>query len=254
MEEWLKKIETDHHIDVLFACEAGSRAWGYHSPESDRDIRYIYKYKELRDYLSIDDPPEVIDHSFPFDSQGWDVKKAFRLMRKSNPSLLEWSYSPIVYRNRDGFGNKLREIIKYGYSPYSLGKHYLNLAKRNLKDAEGNSNLAGRQKQVLYSLRSLMIIKGLSENQEISAQLFPGCMKHSSDGTSPELAAYLKLVNARKNSSLLFPGEVEEVIELIHCLLNCLEETVEDFGTGKQMTELLNKWFWESLESQGKDT
>jgi predicted nucleotidyltransferase len=248
VEEWLKKIEADHHIEVLFACEAGSRAWGYDSPDSDQDIRYIYKYMDLRTYVSMDDPPDVIDHSFPFDSQGWDLKKAFRLLRKSNPSLLEWSYSPIVYRDRDGFAKKLREIIKYGYSPYSLGKHYLSLAKRNVKEAETNLNLVVQQKQLLYSLRSLIMIKGLSENREIPAQISPGLINLPSECISPELAAFLKLVNAKKNGRLLLPGEVEEVVELIHCLLNHSAEAVEGFDTGKDMTGMLNEWIWESLK------
>lgn len=80
MKAWLEQIEKEYGIDILFACEAGSRSWGYASVHSDQDIRYIYRHQDTRKYFSLDSPLEVITMDSPYDAQGWDIKKAFHLL------------------------------------------------------------------------------------------------------------------------------------------------------------------------------
>lgn len=72
----LKTIETEEHVRILYACESGSRAWGFPSADSDFDVRFIYIHP--RDwYLSIEQQREVIER--PVDGQldinGWDWLK-----------------------------------------------------------------------------------------------------------------------------------------------------------------------------------
>ena len=38
----LKEIEEKEHVTILHAVESGSRAWGFASPDSDYDVRFIY--------------------------------------------------------------------------------------------------------------------------------------------------------------------------------------------------------------------
>ena len=76
----LDRIEADFEVKIIFACESGSRAWGFPSIDSDYDIRFIYVHK--RDwYLSInveelDDVIELpINNNLDF--SGWNIRKVF---------------------------------------------------------------------------------------------------------------------------------------------------------------------------------
>ncbi len=98
--ENLRAIETRHDVTVLFACESGSRGWGFASPDSDYDVCFIY-VNRLPWYLTVMPRRDVIEVpiSGDLDVNGWDLRKALGLMRESNPTLLEWLRSPIVYRD-----------------------------------------------------------------------------------------------------------------------------------------------------------
>lgn len=41
----LKEIEEKENIKILHCVESGSRAWGFASPDSDYDVRFIYVMK-----------------------------------------------------------------------------------------------------------------------------------------------------------------------------------------------------------------
>ncbi|MBL7712009.1 MAG: nucleotidyltransferase domain-containing protein, partial [Chitinophagaceae bacterium] len=94
----LLRLEAQYGIKILYAVESGSRAWGFASTDSDWDVRYIYIHK-LEWYLRIDSEKDSQEEILPndIDLAGWELKKALRLFRKSNPPLLEWLSSPIVY-------------------------------------------------------------------------------------------------------------------------------------------------------------
>ena len=100
--EKLKEIETAEQVRVLYAAESGSRAWGFASPDSDYDVRFIYA-REPEAYLSILPKRDVIEWQLDetLDISGWDIQKMFRLLLKSNPTLFEWASSPVVYQTTD---------------------------------------------------------------------------------------------------------------------------------------------------------
>src|SRR6478609_457570 len=94
----LARLEAEQNVRVLYACESGSRAWGFASRDSDYDVRFLYVHR--RDwYLSVEDRRDVIEKPIAedLDVSGWELRKALRLLRKSNPPLHEWLKSPIVY-------------------------------------------------------------------------------------------------------------------------------------------------------------
>src|ERR1700677_3992429 len=107
--EELRRIEQAY-VRVLYACESGSRAWGFASQDSDYDVRFIYVHS--RDwYLSIEDRRDVIEEpiSDSLDISGWELRKTLRLLRKSNPPLLEWLKSPGVYAGDEPFVSDFKQ-------------------------------------------------------------------------------------------------------------------------------------------------
>jgi len=109
----LIKIEEKKNIRILYAVESGSRAWGFASTDSDWDVRFLYIHDQDW-YLSIDDKEDNYEKILPnnIDLSGWELRKTLKLFRKSNPPLLEWLRSPIIYLEKYSTANQLRELSK----------------------------------------------------------------------------------------------------------------------------------------------
>lgn len=151
----LAQIEQEEQVRIIYACESGSRAWGFPSQDSDYDVRFIY-VRPLEWYLSIEDQRDVIERpiSDQLDINGWDIRKALKLFRKSNPPLLEWLQSPIQYDEQYSVAEQIRSLSPLTFSPKSCLYHYLNMAKGNFRDY-----LQGEQvkiKKYFYVLRPLL--------------------------------------------------------------------------------------------------
>lgn len=137
----LSRIEERTDIRILLAVESGSRAWGFASTDSDWDVRYIYVHR-LDWYLRIDQYKDSQGEILPddIDLAGWELRKALGLFRKSNPPMLEWLRSPIVYLEQFSTAAELRGISEKYFNPRSCMYHYLSMAKGNfnefLKDRE----------------------------------------------------------------------------------------------------------------------
>jgi predicted nucleotidyltransferase len=148
-------IEKKEQVRILYACESGSRAWGFASRDSDYDVRFIYVHKPDW-YLSIFDRREVIEQPISelLDVNGWDLRKALNLFRKSNPPLLEWLQSPIRYYEKYSAAEQIRQLTSSSFSPKSCMHHYLNMAKGNFREY-----LQGDQvkiKKYFYVLRPIL--------------------------------------------------------------------------------------------------
>ena len=162
----LDAIEREEGVRVLFACESGSRAWGFASPDSDYDVRFVYAHP--RDwYLSIGDQRDVIERPIVdlYDVSGSDLRKALRLFRKSNPPLLEWLGSPIVYRERTAAAASLRRIATRSFSPRACAFHYLHMAKGNYREYLRADEVP--LKKYLYVLRPLLAVRWIERNPGI---------------------------------------------------------------------------------------
>lgn len=151
----LDRIEREHHVRILLACESGSRAWGFPSADSDYDVRFIYVHP--RDwYLSVAQDRDVIELPIEdeLDISGWDLRKALGLLRKSNPSLLEWLSSPIVYRILLPGIEPLRSLAEAAFSPATAAHHYLSMARSTIRQWSGRDAVS--IKKYLYALRPVL--------------------------------------------------------------------------------------------------
>jgi predicted nucleotidyltransferase len=162
----LKQVEREHHVRVLYAVESGSRAWGFASEDSDYDVRFVYAHPEAW-YLSIDafEARDVIEYPIvdEIDLAGWDLRKALRLLRKSNPGIVEWLQSPIVYMDEGSFADRARVLLPECYSPLSGLHHYRSMAQTNARgifEAE-----AIKVKKIFYVLRPILAARWLEKFQ-----------------------------------------------------------------------------------------
>jgi len=151
----LAAIEQQESVRMLYAIESGSRAWGFPSSDSDYDVRFIYAHPADW-YLSIQERRDVIERPLEnlIDESGWDIRKALLLLRKSNPPLLEWLQSPIVYRSDARFVDGVKTLMTAYYSPRQCMCHYLHMAKGNIREY-----LKGERvwtKKYFYVLRPLL--------------------------------------------------------------------------------------------------
>lgn len=160
IENRLATIANEHQVSIIYACESGSRAWGFPSPDSDYDVRFIYSHP-LEWYLAIEEGEDVIDLPIEdspaglLDLGGWDLRKTLRLLRKSNPVIWEWLQSPICYQDEQtGCFWDLRGMFDPFYSPISACHHYLSIC-RNTMERELNGGQV-KIKKYFYMLRPLL--------------------------------------------------------------------------------------------------
>ena len=154
IRENLDSIEQKHHVRILLAVESGSRAWGFASPDSDYDVRFIYM-QEPKEYLRIDAWKDTIEWQLDevLDINGWDLKKALLAFAKGNPNIMEWANSPIIYREAPEW-KQIRHTAMQYFSEKSALCHYYGTANNTLQ-----SYLTGNMicyKKYFYALRPLL--------------------------------------------------------------------------------------------------
>lgn len=149
------RLENQYEIKILLAVESGSRAWEFASEDSDWDVRYIYIHR-LDWYLKIDELKDSQEEILPndLDLSGWELKKALRLFRKSNPPLLEWLRSPIVYAEQFSTAEKMRALDERYFNPKSCMHHYLSMAKNNFREFLQKDSV--KSKKYFYVLRPVL--------------------------------------------------------------------------------------------------
>lgn len=154
IQDKLKNIEAEHGIKILFACESGSRAWGFPSPDSDYDIRFIY-LQPIERYLSVYEKEKQIGLPIinDLDIYGWDLKKVLRLIAKSNTTPFEWLQSPIVYYEDSTFKDSLWELCQNYFNSRSNIHHYLGITRGAMNTIEKDRI---KIKKLFYILRPLL--------------------------------------------------------------------------------------------------
>lgn len=164
VQEELDRVERERNVRVLYACESGSRAWGFASPDSDYDVRFVYVEKPDW-FVQVDEPRDVIERPLDdeLDVSGWELRKTLGLLRKSNPTLLEWLDSPLVYRQEAPDAARLRELAELFYSPPAARNHYLSMARKNFRGYLQGEQV--RLKKYFYVLRPLLAVRWIDQGR-----------------------------------------------------------------------------------------
>ncbi|MDT3401388.1 nucleotidyltransferase domain-containing protein [Mucilaginibacter terrae] len=167
----LVELEQAENIKILYACESGSRAWGFASPDSDFDVRFIYT-RHTNHYLSIADTTDVVGLPVNevLDISGWDIKKTLKLFLKSNAPLYEWLQSPIVYQQNDAFAAELKGLMPSYFLARSAANHYLSMAYNTLRDDLQNEQV--KLKRYFYALRPALACLWVVDNQTVPPMEF----------------------------------------------------------------------------------
>ena len=165
-------LELKYDMQIVFAAEAGSRAWGFPSKDSDYDVRFVYVHKREW-YLDIDRGRDVIEKpnlkllsawDDNFDVCGWELQKALRLFRKNNPPFIEWLHSPYQYHD-GGVGKYLKHLIPNYFQTGTSVHHYLSMAKRNWKEY-----LVGERvwtKKYFYVIRPILACSWIEKYKQV---------------------------------------------------------------------------------------
>ena len=175
IKEQLRRIEDAENIKILLAVESGSRAWGFASPDSDYDVRFVY-IRSLEDYLRLDVIRDVIELPIDdvLDINGWDLQKTLRLLHKSNPTLFEWFSSPIVYKKTE-FSDKFRDLMMHFFSSKKTLYHYVSMAEGNYREYLKGDLV--KAKKYFYVLRPVLACQWILDRGTPPPMLFSELLK-----------------------------------------------------------------------------
>lgn len=230
----LKKIEESENVTILHCVESGSRAWGFASPDSDYDVRFIYvRPKEY--YLRLDKTRDVIEWRLDdtLDINGWDIQKALILLHKSNPTLFEWNSSPIVYKTTEVWQQISATIDRYFVAKSGL-YHYLNTAKSNYREYLKGETV--RLKKYFYVLRPLLACKWILDKKSPPPMEFQVLLEaYLEDEIRPDVE---KLLDMKINTPEITVGKRFDRVNAY------LDRTISEFETilAKLTDDAVSSW------------
>ena len=246
----LHRIAQEKGIRILFACETGSRGWGFASPDSDFDIRFIYVHPQDL-YLSINNPQDTINTIFEdggeiLDFNAWDLRKTLHHLRKSNATPFEWLQSPMLYYQEGNFREVLWAMAPQFFNPQAAVNHYLGICHNSIKTGISDGHI--KIKKYFYILRPLLAAMWARDKQSVPPMEFQHLLIQVEDNM-PFMAAIRQLLAEKE---LAKEGEVTPLVpviqdfielEMVRCRLEQL-----DFDKPSTNGGLLDDFFRKMLK------
>ncbi|WP_324026126.1 nucleotidyltransferase domain-containing protein [Maribacter sp. BPC-D8] len=238
----LNNLAKDKKVDILFACESGSRAWGFASPDSDYDVRFVYTHP-LDWYLSVSEKKDTIDiMDGDFDTVGWELRKKLRLLKKSNVPALEHLFSPITYIEESESIKELRTIAEDCFSSIACMYHYLSMSK---KYEEKLTDEKVKLKSLFYALRTALAGKWILEHNTMPPVVFSKMLSLVKKDEEDEIRN-LMAIKSENNESYLHSRN-EKVIELITRVICTNEKYAKSLSGGKPDTDRIDSFLYKTL-------
>ena len=211
-------------------------------PRSTATTTCVSCYVHRRDwYLAIEDRRDVIEQPIAddLDVSGWELRKALRLLHKSNPPLLEWLKSPIIYRCDATFAAEFNDLATQFYSPRRCFVHYLHMAAGNARDYLIGRKLVSLKKYLDASARSSPAA-GSSESAAPCPCFFPNSWRVYRAGVRAALGGTRRSKSVPGRTRRRSPVEaVSAFIEIELPRLEALSEPDDSVGD----VEELNRFF-----------
>ena len=209
----LTRVEQGHGVKILFACESGSRGWGFASPDSDYDVRFLYVHP-LDWYLTVFPERDVIELPVNeiYDVGGWDLRKALGLLRNGNATLVEWLSSPVVYRADALFRQQIVEAAQAVSRPERAFHHYQHMAQKNYREHLQGETI--RLKKYLYVLRPVFACLWIEQGRGPVPMRFQGMVDTLANDDLKIAIAELLAVKRRAAE-----GELGKPIPAIHAFI-----------------------------------
>ncbi len=244
----INELEKDHEIKVLFACESGSRGWGFPSPDSDYDVRFIYA-RPADWYLSINEQPDVVDLPVNevLDINGWDIQKALKLLVKSNSVIFEWMQSPIIYKQDDAFITEFKQLAPGSFSPIAAMHHYLSMAKKKYEDCTSGEDV--KLKHLMYCLRAVLSALWIAHQKSVPPMELRFLLAEMPDSSLQEKVKDLVTLKATKEESYRHHREITLEKFLEDGIAEC-EMTARNLPSKKSDIILLNEFFRKTVHSK----
>ena len=237
--EILKEIEKSKNVEILFAVESGSRAWGFASPDSDYDIRFIYKHKPEY-YLSLWEKPDVIEFitEDDLDGSGWDLRKTVKLLAKSNAPLIEWLFSPVVYYANNDFAKQMQNLALECFSPIAVLHHYLGTTKNFMEVCEMEEV---KLKSYFYALRTALAGKWIIEKNTFPPVAFADLLPIAPQNIQDKI---IELQNIKASQDEKYLHQKEDLVtDFLLEIVQFNQENASKLGSGKKMNEALDLFF-----------
>lgn len=248
IQNHLITLEQTQGIQILYACESGSRAWGFPSIDSDYDVRFIYKHPEDW-YLSIQECRDVVELPInkELDINGWDLRKSLRLLIRHNATLFEWMQSPIVYARHETFLKNFTEVARSSFSPMASMHHYLSTAKKYYVECTSSDKV--KLKKYFYCLRCTLAGEWIAHFKTVPPmelnKLLP--LIQDNDHLLQKIHE-LVLLKAGKDESYKHPHEPELEAFLKESIAHC-ESICSSLPSPKSDQNILNVCFRHTIRS-----
>jgi uncharacterized protein len=247
----LRKAEAEHGVRILFAVESGSRAWGFASPDSDYDVRFVYVHEpSWYQAVDLEERRDVIEYPIvdDIDLNGWDARKALRLFWKSNPAFVEWIQSPIVYLEQDAFRQRAIDALPTIYRPEKGIYHYRSMAKTNYRGYLQEPMV--RLKKYFYVMRPLLAARWIARTQAAPPIEFAKLMTELDGEHGVKAAVDTLLEKKRLTAELGLAESVPALNAFIEAELSGDVEEAPDKPRSPDVVERLNEIFHESILSR----
>ena len=245
IQQQLEYIEQQYGVSILLACETGSRAWGFPSPDSDYDVRFIYMHP-LEWYLSIDDQKDTIEYmEGELDLVGWDIRKCLRLFRKSNAAMFERIQSPIIYRKQGNFAEELQRLAPDYFSGRAGLHHYMSMAFKYYKACAAGEKV--KLKSYFYMLRTALASLWIVEKRGIPPLAFQELLTIVAEKDLRDKILGLVSLKAGVAESYLHPKD-REIEAFVEKILPYCESRAGEPEKQQGSTDALNELFSKTIE------